>query len=305
MDILIAGGTGLIGKALIHSFSNQHTITVLSRSHRHVAEVFGDAVKSCTWDDLTTLDAHDYSIVINLAGHNIAAGRWTEKTKQRIIDSRVNTNTRLINWLVESKAKPHYYCANAVGIYGAQKNGDPQVFDEDSPIEFDHPTDYLNKVGALWQQSLQPAIDYGMPVTITRFGVVLAKGEGMLGKLAPSFKFGFGSVIGDGKQVLSWVHIDDVVRGYHFLIDNPKLTGAFNLTSPNPVSQAEFAAAFAKALNRPLWLKTPFFVIRLLFGEMGEYLINRGQRVVPKRLAETGFTFKYPTIEGALQALFH
>jgi uncharacterized protein (TIGR01777 family) len=304
MNLLIAGGTGFVGKELINSLSDKYKITVLSRSHKHVVDVFGKTIQSCTWDELNSLDAQKFNIVINLAGHNIAASRWTDKTKQLIIDSRVNTNAKLIKWIIKSQAKPHYFCANAVGIYGAQENGSPETFDEDSEINFGNPKDFLSEVGVLWQQSLQPAIDYGMPVTITRFGVVLKKGEAMLAKLAPAFKFGLGSVIGNGKQVLSWVHIDDVIHGYHFLLDNPNLVGAFNLTSPNPVSQKKFAQSLAKAMGRPLFLKTPFFVIRLLFGEMGEYLINKGQRVVPKRLPEEGFKFKYPTIDEALQKKF-
>ncbi|WP_133130325.1 TIGR01777 family oxidoreductase [Legionella yabuuchiae] len=301
MNILISGGTGLIGTELVNSLLPTHSITVLSRETDHVTETFGQRVTPCTWDKLATLDALSFDAVINLAGHNIADSRWTEKTKQLIIDSRVNTNTLLINWLIESQAKPHFYSANAVGIYGTQKNDDPKAFDEDSPISFDEPIDFLSEVGILWQQSLEPAIQYGMPVTITRFGVVLKRGDGMLGKLAPTFKLGLGSVIGDGRQVLSWVHIDDVIRGYHFLLNSPNLLGAFNLTSPNPISQKEFAKTFADVLHRPLFLKTPSFVIRMLFGEMGEYLINRGQRVLPKRLLDAGFEFKYPTIQRALE----
>ncbi|GGI89422.1 TIGR01777 family oxidoreductase [Legionella impletisoli] len=301
MNILIAGGTGLIGTELVNSLLPTHEITVLTRQKNHVTQTFGDRVTPCTWDELATLDALSFDAVINLAGHNIADSRWTENTKQLIIDSRVNTNALLINWLIESQAKPHFYSANAVGIYGAQEGDDLKTFDEETPIPFDKPIDFLSEVGILWQQSLEPAIQYGMPVTITRFGVVLKQGNGMLGKLAPTFKLGLGSIISDGKQVISWVHIDDVVRGYHFLLNNPNLVGPFNLTSPNPVSQREFAKTFAHVLHRPLFLKTPAFVIRTLFGEMGEYLINRGQRVVPKRLLEAGFEFKYPTIQQALE----
>jgi uncharacterized protein len=301
MNILIAGGTGLIGSSLVPYLSAEHKITVVSRKHAHVKEAFEQPVKSCTWDTLSAVDANQFDAVINLAGYNIAAKRWSNKTKQLIIDSRVNTNSMLINWIIQSKAKPHFYCANAVGIYGAQSTDDPTVYDEDSPINFDKPKDFLNKVGALWQQSLQPAIDYGMPVTTTRFGVVLKHGEGFLGKMAPVYKLGLGSIIGSGKQVLSWVDIDDVLLGYTFLLKNPNLTGAFNFTSPNPITQAEFSNTFAKVLKRTIVLKTPAFIIRLLFGEMGEYLINSGQAVKPKRLLEAGFTFKYPDIEKSLQ----
>ncbi|KTD20689.1 TIGR01777 family oxidoreductase [Legionella londiniensis] len=305
MSLLIAGGTGFVGTELVRAFLPEYPITVLSRSREQVKKQFGEQVKACTWEELPRLDARNYQAVINLCGKNIAGSRWNEAVKQEIIDSRVNTNVTLINWLISQEAKPHFYCANAIGIYGIQKNDDPTAYDEDAPIDFAHPKDYLSKVGVLWQKSLQPATEYGIPVTITRFGVVLKRGEGMLKKLAPAFKLGLGSVLGDGKQVISWVHYQDVVRAYGFLLSNPGLTGAFNVTSPNPVSQAEFAERLAKALNRPLLLKTPAWVIRLIFGEMGDMLLLHGQRVVPKRLPREGFEFAYPELKDALAAEFN
>lgn len=299
-NLLIAGGTGLIGQELIHALLPNYHITVLSRSKSHVRTIFGNQVKACSWDELAQLDASSYQAVINLCGKSIAASRWDETVKQDIIDSRVNTNTALINWLISHEAKPHFYSANAIGIYGLQQKDDKTAFDEDTPLDFTHPKDYLSKVGMAWQNSLNPAIEYGMPVTITRFGVVLKQGEGMLQKMAPAFKFGLGSVIGDGRQVISWVHYQDVVRAYEFLLNNPQLTGAFNVTSPNPVTQRIFAKMLAKTLKRPLLLKTPAWLIRLLFGEMGEALLNQGQRVIPKRLPEHGFAFSYTTLQDAL-----
>ncbi|WP_242602193.1 TIGR01777 family oxidoreductase [Legionella nagasakiensis] len=304
MNILLAGGTGFIGSELVDSFHAEHQITVLGRDHHHIQRVFGKRVQACTWQRLSSLEAGHYDVVINLCGHNIAASRWTESAKKLIIESRVKTNAMLIQWLIDHQCKPHYYSANAVGIYGVQDKDTSHAFDEDSPIDFDHPRDFLSEVGIRWQKSLQPAIDYGMPVTITRFGVVLKSGQGMLKKLAPSFNLSLGSIIGDGEQIISWVHIADVIRAFHFLLEHPDLIGAFNITSPNPVPQKEFARLLAKAMHRPLFLKTPAFVIRLLFGEMGECLINRGQRVVPKRLPEEGFKFAYPDLEEALAREF-
>ena len=298
--LLIAGGTGFIGQALIHALLPDYQITVLSRSKSHVHDLFGKQVKASSWEELPLLDASTYQAVINLCGKSIAASRWNDKIKQEIIDSRVNTNTALINWLISQEVKPHFYSANAIGIYGIQPKGDKTAFDEETPLDFAHPKDYLSKVGILWQKSLHPAIKYGIPVTITRFGVVLKRHEGMLQKMTPAFKFGLGSVIGDGRQVISWVHYQDVVRAYEFLLKNPQLTGAFNVTSPNPVTQRMFAKTLAQTLKRPLLLKTPAWVIRLLFGEMGEALLNQGQRVIPKRLPDEGFSFSYPRLQDAL-----
>ena len=300
MNILIAGGSGFIGTHLVQSLPKSYKTTVLGRDANALEEQFEPHVKTLSWDALAEEDASQYDIVVNLCGHNIAASRWNDKVKNKIIDSRVQTNKTLIAWLMNQNCKPHFYCANAVGIYGAHQGGDDKTFDEDSPIDFVHPSDYLTEVGVAWQQSLNTAVDFGIPVTTTRFGVVLSREEGMLKKLTPVYQLGLGSVLGDGTQVISWVHIDDVVKAFLFLFDHPQLRGAVNVTSPNPVTQAELAKALANAMNRPLFFKTPAFVIRLLFGEMGEYLLLRGQRVVPKRLQEEGFEFNCSHIGDAL-----
>ncbi len=299
MNILIAGASGFIGRNLIAALQLNHTITVLGRNRARLQRYFPENITICTWETLPNLDAHSYDAMINLCGYNISASRWSDKVKLKLLDSRINTTTDLLNWAIQQNAKPRFYCANAVGIYGAQKNDDPQIFDENSPLNH-QPGDFLSEIGLRWQNALQPAIDYGMPVTITRFGIVLKKAEGILKKLSPSFYVGLGAILGDGKQIISWVHIDDVVGAYLFLLDHTELTGPFNLTSPFPISQEKFARTLAKIKHRPLWLKIPAFVIRTLFGEMGESLLLSGQRVTPKRLVEAGYHFHYPKIAGAL-----
>lgn len=300
MNILLAGGSGFIGRALIAALNQQHQFTVIGRDETTLKKRFANQVKTLTWQQLHNQSAAEYDVVINLSGHNIAASRWNAKVKQQIIDSRVKSNQQLIQWLVGQQAKPHFYCANAIGIYGMQDNGDTKAFDENSTIDYQHPRDFMAQIGIEWEQSLQPAIDAGLPVTITRFGVVLQKNEGMLKKMAPAFYFGGGAIVGDGQQIISWVHHDDVVNAYRFLLQHPELTGSFNVCAPNPVSQAEFAKTLAKTLHRPLFLKMPSFVVKGLFGEMGECLLLKGQRVLPTRLLADGFQFSYPTLEGAL-----
>lgn len=304
MNILIAGASGFVGKALVDALKDNNEITVLGRSEATLHQLFPTHTAYCTWDTLSQLDAHHYDAVINLCGYNIATQRWTDSVKKQIIDSRVTTSQILIQWIIHHKAKPHFLCANAVGIYGLQENGDDTSLDENTIIDTAHPKDFLSEIGVKWQSALQPAIDYGIPVTTTRFGVVLKKGEGMLKKLYPSFYLGLGSIIGDGAQMLSWIHIDDLVSAVLFLLNNPELTGSFNLTSPQPVSQAQFARTLAKVMHRPLFLQLPTFLIRLLFGEMGECLLLKGQRVVPKRLLDTGFQPQYPSLEQALKHEF-
>lgn len=303
MNLLIAGGSGFIGQALVSALASQHTITVLGRNKASLAKYFKDPIQLCSWDALSKLDANHFDAVINLCGHNIAASRWNPSVKQQLIESRVKTTRDLIDWAIQGQAKPHFICANAVGIYGMQENGDAQAFDEDSPIDERNPKDILSEIGVRWQQALQPAITQGIPVTTTRFGVVLGKEAGALKQLIPSFYLGLGSILGDGTQIMSWVHIDDVVGALVFLVKHPELTGPFNLTSPYPVSQAEFARVLAKTMHRPLWLNMPAFVVRLLFGEMGECLLLKGQRVLPKRLSAAGYTFLYPELGKALDNL--
>lgn len=301
MNVLIAGASGFIGQKLVQTLKSNHNITVLGRNRSTLDRYFSNSINCITWEMLPTIKASGFDALINLSGYNIASSRWTQAVKEQIIDSRVKTTTTLIKWAIQQQATPRIFCANAVGIYGLQDSNDPEKLDENSSINFNHPRDFLSEVGIRWQQALQPAIDYGMRVTTTRFGVVLGRGKGILKKLAPSFNMGLGSIIGDGKQIISWVHIDDVVNAILFLLNNPTLTGAFNVTSPNPVSQAEFAEILAKVMHRPLLLKIPAFFIRMLYGEMGECLLLRGQRVVPSRLIEVGYHFKYPTLVEALR----
>ncbi|MFZ2314531.1 MAG: TIGR01777 family oxidoreductase [Gammaproteobacteria bacterium] len=300
MNILIAGASGFIGIELVKALQAKHAVTVLGRDLATLKKKFTSDINKITWESLSQQNAERFNVVVNLCGYNIAQSRWSEAVKKKIIDSRVETNKKLINWLISQQLKPHYICANAVGIYGLQDKNSAASFDENTPIDFEHPKDFLSEVGIAWEQSLAPAINYGMPVTITRFGVVLKKDEGMLKKLEPAFRFGLGSVLGDGKQIISWVHIDDVIASILFLINQPNLTGAFNVTSPNPIEQGAFAHALARALKRPLLLKTPAFVIKTLFGEMGECLLLEGQRVIPTRIQEAGYTFKYLTLADAL-----
>ncbi len=304
MNILIAGASGFIGHALVRSLKLDHHITVLGRNKAMLQQEFSNAATCCTWNELPQLDAKQFDAIINLCGFNIAASRWSDAVKKQLIDSRVSTSTILIHWIIKHKAKPHFICANAVGIYGLQDFDDQSAFDEDTPIKTNNPPDFLSEIGVRWQEVLKPAIDYGIPVTTTRFGVVLQKGQGMLKKLFPSFYVGLGAIIGNGHQSLSWVHIKDVVGALTFLLNKPELTGAFNLTSPYPVSQKEFAHELATCLHRPLLLKIPAFFIRLLFGEMGECLLLKGQRVLPKRLLEAGYQFQYPKLAQALHREF-
>jgi uncharacterized protein (TIGR01777 family) len=300
MKILIAGASGSIGTALVKALQETHTLTLLGRDKRILKKRFPPSHTLICWEDLPTTDATAFDAIINLCGENIAHSRWNKRIIDKLIQSRVSSNQRLIAWLNQQAAKPHYLCANAVGIYGLQETGDTTPLDEKSPIDLDHPKDVLSQIGISWQQSLLPAIEAGLQVTSTRFGVVLNKDEGMLKKLHLSFSIGLGSVIGQGLQVISWVDIEDVVQAFIFLLNHPTITGAVNITSPHPVSQKEFAKTFAKTLNRPLFLQLPTWFVKAIFGQMGDCLLLKGQRVLPSRLLKQGFIFRYANIADAL-----
>lgn len=304
MNILIAGGSGFVGQELIRVLSKKHNITVLGRSEQKLKALFPRDIYCISWENLDKVNPKNFEIIINLSGSNIGARRWSTEIKRNLIDSRVDTTTSLINWASAGGAKPHFYCANAIGIYGLQTNGDKEVFTESSPIDYDNPRDFLSEIGIRWQKAAESATEYGMKVTITRFAVVLKKGQGMLKKLSPSYSLGLGSIIGDGQQILSWIDVDDLTHAYEFLLDHPEIEGVVNLCAPNPVEQKQFAKTLAKTMGRPLLFKTPEFIIRLLFGEMGDTLINHGQNVIGQRLLENGFQFQYPTLSQSLQHQF-
>lgn len=303
MNILVAGASGFIGTSLVKALQQAHQVTVLGRDKATLAKKFTAPIQAMIWSELDKHDPNQYDVIINLAGHNISEGRWNDEIKAKIIDSRVNTTETLIKWILKHEAKSRLFCANAIGIYGTGPDDDPKSYSESSPL-IQPPHDFLSEVGIKWHDALHPAIEAGVPVTELRFGVVLQKGQGMLKKLYPSFIMGLGSVVGTGNQVISWVSIDDLIRAISFLIEHSNLTGPFNITSPHPVTQETFAKTYAKVLHRPLWLKTPAFVIKLLLGEMGELLILKGKRVIPKRLEESGFAFSYQDLEAALTHLY-
>ena len=302
MNILIAGASGLIGTVLAHHLSHHHNITVLGRTLEKLKRMFSDKFNTLTWDDLESHNATTYDLVINLSGASIGDRRWNANVKKELIESRTITNKKLTEWLIHQHATPRFFCANAIGIYGAEELSTNAVNEDTALPKSSH--DFLQHIGLVWEQSLQTAINAGIPGTILRFGVVLKQGGGMLKKLEWPFRLGLGSIIGSGRQTLSWIYYQDLIQAIDFLIERPDVVGAINITSPTPITQQEFAAQFANVLDRKIWFKTPALLIRILFGEMGEYLLLKGQHVTPKRLIELGFKFSYPTLQSALNEEF-
>ncbi len=298
MRAIIAGGTGFIGQALVRELRDAGwEIVVLSRSPSKVAEVFGAGVIGMRWDSgdwAGLLDAQ--TAVVNLAGENIAAGRWTQAVKERILSSRVNSGHRLVEALRGAPSLPGTFVqASAVGYYGPRGN-DP--VDESTPSG----TGYLAEVCRQWEASTAALDDLGVRRVVVRTGMVLGHG-GALARMLPPFRFFLGGPPGTGYQGASWIHLADEVGAIRFLMENADTRGAYNLTAPGPVRFRKFARILGQTLNRPYRLNVPAFALRLLFGEMADEVLLSGQLALPKRLLEAGYRFRFPELDGALADL--
>lgn len=296
MRILITGGTGLIGRHLCKSLlAAGHELTVLSRKPDTVAAKCGDAVKPMAalgeWIPEMTFEA-----VINLAGEPIVDERWTEKRKQVLRDSRIAVTDALVRRIAAARQKPSVLLsASAIGYYGGR--GDEQL-QEDSAAGTDFPAHLcLN-----WEAAAHAAEKYGVRVCLLRSGLVLSRDGGLLGRMLPPFKLGMGARIGDGRQWMSWVHIEDHIAMQLRLLLDDQLSGAFNLTAPEPVTNREFTAELAAVLHRPAAFVAPASLLKLSLGEAASLLLE-GQRVLPVRMQAAGFNFRFPTLIAALQDL--
>lgn len=296
MRILIAGGTGLIGKALIRRLhSNGFSIVVLSRSPGKFTE-FQD-VEVIHWDGRTTNGwgglVKETDAVINLAGENIGRFPWTEKRKQEFRESRVAAGHALVAAIKESARPPRVFIqASAVGYYGPRG---AELVDE----SFDPGTDFSARLCMDWENSTKSIEDMGIRRVIIRTGIVLARKGGIFPQMALPVKLYFGGRMGDGRQGIPWIHMEDEVGAIQFLLENGSARGVYNLSGPAPLSNAEFTKNIASVLKRPYWFHLPKTAVRLLLGEISSLLLN-GQFQVPKKILNLGYKFKYQTIEPAL-----
>ncbi|EPQ1144352.1 TIGR01777 family oxidoreductase [Citrobacter amalonaticus] len=292
MKILVTGGTGLIGGHLVPRLQELgHQVTVLTRHRDTAREKLNDRVT--LWDtlgDKQNLDGFD--AVINLAGEPIADKRWTTAQKDRLCQSRWRITQKLADLINASETPPSVLISgSATGYYGDL--GEVVVTEEEPPHN-----EFTHKLCARWEQIACEAQSDKTRVCLLRTGVVLAPKGGILGKMVPPFRLGLGGPIGNGRQYLAWIHIDDMVNAILWLLDND-LRGPFNMVSPYPVRNEQFAHALGHALQRPAILRVPATVIRLLMGE-SSVLVLGGQRALPKRLEAAGFPFRWYDLEEAL-----
>ena len=294
MHILITGGTGFVGSSLTNFLLGKgYRITILT----HKKNITIGGVKAIS--NINEIKSNEkIDGIINLAGAAISKN-WSDNYKQELITSRVNTTKEVILLIKRLEKKPDILIsASAIGYYGSQ---DDNIIDEKSQSHNEFTSQLCHK----WESEALKAEDIGVRVCITRLGVVLGPNGGALKQMLPTFKMGIGGKIGSGKQYFSWVHIDDVILAFSFLIENKKQSGIYNLTAPNPITNAHFTKALGKQLKRPTIFSVPSFVIKILFGEMGETLLLKGQRVLPKQLQQAGFIFKYPKIDEALENIIN
>jgi uncharacterized protein (TIGR01777 family) len=251
------------------------------------------------WDPVAgTIDAarlEGFDAVVHLAGESIAGGRWTAKRKSAIGDSRVGGTRLLAGALARAKARPRVLVtASAVGIYGCR--GDAILTEDSAPGE-----GFLAEVCKEWQAANAAAIDAGIRVAMPRFGLVLSKDGGALPKIVKPFQLGLGGRLGSGTQYLSWIALDDAVLAIAHALSTESLAGPFNATAPAPVTNLLFTRALAEVLHRPALLPVPATALRLLLGEMADALLLCSARVMPRRLRESGYTFQFDSLDGALQ----
>jgi uncharacterized protein len=307
MRVIITGGTGLIGKALANSLAKDgHEIIVLSRNKNKTSGLPAGA-RVEQWDGHTAAGwghlADGAGAIVNLAGESIAGEgfppkRWTPARRKRILESRLNAGHAVVEAVKAAANKPGVLIqSSAVGYYGLHGSED---LTEAAPPG----NDFLADVVQQWETSTAEVESLGVRRCITRSGVVFSTKGGILPMLALPFKLFVGGKIGRGDQQISWIHIDDEVRAIQFLIDDPSTSGIYNLSAPNPLSNAQMAKAMGRALKRPSSFPTPGFPFKLFFGELGDVLILKGQRVLPRRLQGDSFQFHYPEAEGALKDLF-
>ena len=243
------------------------------------------------WD--VALDGADG--VINLAGEPIAERKWTQTQRRRIEKSRIDATHSLVQACAKAKQRPQFLInASAVGYYGP--HGDEMITEEIAPGN-----DFLSVLCRDWEEEAKKAEELGMRVVRLRIGIVLGHGGGALGKMALPFKYFVGGALGSGQQWMSWIHLEDLVGLILQAIDDPRTAGPVNATAPNPVRNKEFCQTLAKVMHRPCWATVPGFALRMALGDMAEMLLT-GQRVIPAVAEKSGYRFRYPTLEPALQA---
>jgi len=305
MRVIITGGTGLIGGALAESLAKDgHEVIVLSRNP--ASHTLPSGVRAEKWDGKTAVSwghlADGADAIVNLAGENLAGSglfptRWTDERKRKIIQSRLDAGQAVVEAVTAAAQKPGVVIQSSGTDYYPDL-GD-KIITEATPPGRDS---FLADVTIDWEASTEPVIAQGVRQVVIRSGAVFSPKGGAFRTLVFPFKFFVGGPLGNGRQWLSWIHLEDEVRAIRFLLEQETAVGAFNLCAPEPIPNRALAKAIGKVMKRPSFIPVPAFALRLLFGEVADVVLN-GRRVMPKRLLDLGFAFHYPDAETAVRDL--
>ncbi len=294
MKVLITGASGLVGKELQKSFAEKgYEMLLASRSEpkddKHIQWTIEEG-----FAEPERLEGVD--IVVHLAGENVSGGiRWTDEKKKAIRDSRVLGTRNVVDAISKLKKKPHTFIASsAIGFYG--ERGDEEVTESSAAGD-----NFLAGVCKEWEAESRRAEDAGIRTVLLRTGIVLSKDGGALGTMLTPFKLGVGGVVGSGKQWMSWISMEDEIAIINYAIDNENIRGAVNAVAPNPVTNEEFTKTLGEVLYRPTFIPLPEFAVSMIFGEMGDALLLASTKVMPKRLEDAGFEFKFPNLKVAVE----
>ncbi len=301
MNIVVAGGTGFIGRELVRRLlESHHEVVVLTRDIVAAQKRIHQSARLQVWDGRTAgdwwSDVSGSDAVINLCGELLAGGRWTEQRKKALLKSRIEPTLAIVEAVRAASVKPRVLVnGSAVGYYGAVDEG--EVTEAHS-----RGVGFLADLCELWEQAARKAESSGVRVVLPRSGVVLGDDGGALERMVLPFKLFVGGPIGSGKQWFPWVHRDDLVGAISFALEDPSLAGAVNVVAPESVTMGQFCSAVGAVLGRPSWAPVPPFVLRIVLGELAEMLLT-GQRVVPSVLMNAGYTFRYPRLISALSSI--
>jgi uncharacterized protein len=291
--ILVSGVSGPIGSALLPSLKTRgyDVFRLVRGSVTGDGQISWDPAKPVAPEAVSGFDA-----VIHLAGESIV-GRWTPAKKTKIRDSRVAGTRNLAQALAQTKQKPQaFVCSSAIGYYGDR--GEEVLNEQSAPG-----TGFLPEVCRDWEAATQPAADAGIRTVQLRTGVVLSPTGGALGKMLTPFKMGVGGNIGNGRQWMSWIDVQDMAGAIHHILKADLLQGPVNMVAPRPVTNAEFTRTLASVLSRPAIFPMPAFVVKLAFGEMGETVLLGSQRVEPAQLVTSGYPFRFSELRASLESL--
>ena len=309
MRIVIAGGTGFLGRPLAEVYAEEgHDVRVLTRGvppgeSRHDPGTGVPGVTRIGWNPdgqpgpwASALDGAD--ALVNLAGESIASGRWTPQRKAQLRDSRIVPTRSLVAALASVRTPPPVFVSgSAIGYYGPT---------HDEPLTEESPpgSDFLARLAVDWEAEAQKAARPGVRLVVIRTGIAIEQSGGALGQMIRPFRMFVGGPMGSGRQYMSWIHRIDWIELVRWLIETPAATGPFNATAPEPVTNRQFARALGRALRRPALLPAPAFALRMMLGEMADPLVLSGQRVLPAKALKLGFHFRYPDINQAFRGIF-